>query len=108
VGPTLVLGGLFLLTSLFTQVISNTATTVLMAPIALAAAAQLNVSPYAFMMGVAVSASMAFASPVATPANTLVMGAGQYRFIDYIKVGVPMILITLVVSTLVLPMLFSF
>jgi di/tricarboxylate transporter len=107
-GPTFVLGGLFFLTSLFTQVISNTATTVLIAPIAFAAAIQLNVSPYAFMMGVAVAASMAFASPVASPANTLVMGAGNYRFIDYIKVGVPMILITLIVSMFVLPLVFPF
>jgi di/tricarboxylate transporter len=107
-GPTLVLGGLFFLTSLFTQVISNTATTVLIAPIALAAATHLNVSPYAFMMGVAVAASMAFASPVASPANTLVMGAGNYRFVDYIKVGVPMIVITLVVSMFVLPLVFPF
>jgi len=108
IGPALVLGGLFFLTSLFTQVISNTATTVLIAPIALAAATQLNVSPYAFMMGVAVAASMAFASPVASPANTLVMGAGNYRFIDYIKVGVPMIFITLIVTMLVLPLVFPF
>lgn len=107
-GPTIVLGGLFLLTSLFTQVISNTATTVLIAPIAFAAALQLNVSPYSFMMGVAVAASMAFASPVASPANTLVMGAGNYRFIDYIKVGVPMIFITLLVSIVVLPLVFPF
>jgi di/tricarboxylate transporter len=107
-GPTMVLGGLFFLTSLFTQVISNTATTVLIAPIALAAATQLNISPYAFMMGVAVAASMAFASPVASPSNTLVMGAGNYRFIDYIKVGVPMIVITLIVSMFVLPLIFPF
>jgi di/tricarboxylate transporter len=81
---------------------------VLIAPIALAAATQLNISPYAFMMGVAVAASMAFASPVASPSNTLVMGAGNYRFIDYIKVGVPMIVITLIVSMFVLPLIFPF
>lgn len=105
-GPVVLLGGLFLLTSFFTQLLSNTATTVLIAPIALASAQHLGVQPYAFMMAVAVAASMAFASPVASPVNTLVMGAGHYRFSDYIKVGVPMILITLIVSLLVLPLLF--
>jgi K+/H+ antiporter YhaU regulatory subunit KhtT len=107
-GPIAVLAGLFLLTSLFTQVLSNTATTVIVAPIALAAAQTLDISPYAFMMAVAIAASMAFASPVASPVNTLVMGAGDYRFGDYIKVGVPMILLTLLASVLLLPLLFPF
>jgi len=107
-GPLVVMGGLFLMTSLFTQVISNTATTVLIAPIALAAAAQLDVRPYALMMAVAIAASMAFATPVASPVNTLVMGAGHYRFSDYIKVGVPMILIALAASLVILPLLFPF
>jgi di/tricarboxylate transporter len=107
-GPIAVLGGLFLMTSIFTQVLSNTATTVILAPIALAAAQTLGISPYAFMMAVAIAASMAFASPVASPVNTLVMGAGDYRFSDYIKIGVPMILLTLVVSVLLLPLLYPF
>jgi di/tricarboxylate transporter len=59
----------------------------------------------AFMMAVAIAASMAFASPVASPANTLVMGAGTYRFGDYVKVGVPLILVGLGVTTLCLPLL---
>jgi len=104
-GPVAVLGGLFLLTSAFTQVLSNTATTVLVAPIALAAARQLDVQPFAFLMAVAVAASMAFASPVASPVNTLVMGAGNYRFRDYLKVGTPLILITLILSIVFLPIL---
>jgi di/tricarboxylate transporter len=107
-GPMVVLGGLFLTTSLFTQILSNTATTVLVAPIALAAAYNLNVHPHSFMMGVAVAASMAFATPVASPVNTLVMGAGSYRFTDYIKVGGPMILVSLGVALLVLPIIFPF
>ena len=107
-GPILVLGGFFLLTSIFTQVLSNTATTVLIAPIALATAIQLGVQPYAFLMGVAIAASMAFASPVASPANTLVMGAGHYRFSDYLKVGLPLIFITLLVAMLMLPLIFPF
>jgi di/tricarboxylate transporter len=107
-GPMLILGGFFLLTSMFTQVLSNTATTVLVAPIALATAVQLGVQPYAFLMGVAIAASMAFASPVASPANTLIMGAGHYRFSDYIKVGLPLICLTLLVAMLVLPLIFPF
>jgi di/tricarboxylate transporter len=89
-------------------VLSNTATTVLVAPIALATAVQLGIQPYAFLMGVAIAASMAFASPVASPANTLIMGAGHYRFSDYIKVGLPLICLTLLVAMLVLPLIFPF
>jgi di/tricarboxylate transporter len=107
-GPLVVLAGLYALTSLFTQVLSNTATAVLIAPIALAAAQGMGVQPYAFLMGVAISASMAFASPVASPVNTLVMGAGDYRFSDYVKAGMPMIAITLLISLLVLPLLWPF
>lgn len=107
-GPMLILAILFLVTSLMTQVLSNTATAVLIAPIALASAANLGVQPYAFLMGVAIAASMAFASPVASPVNTLVMGAGSYRFTDYMKVGGPLILLSLIVSVLLLPLLFPF
>jgi di/tricarboxylate transporter len=107
-GPLAVLTGLFLLTSVFTQILSNTATTVLVAPIALMAAQELGVQPYAFMMGVAVAASMAFASPVASPVNTMVMGAGNYRFGDYVRVGVPLLVVTLLVSVVALPLLWPF
>ena len=103
--PMIIIASLFMLTSLLTQVLSNTATTVLIAPIALAAAQKLGVQPYAFLMAVAIAASMAFASPVASPVNTLVMGAGNYRFSDYIKVGLPLILLTMVISVVVLPLL---
>lgn len=103
--PRFVLGGLFLLTAIFTQVLSNTATTVLVAPIALAMANDLGLDPHAFMLAVAVAASMAFASPVASPTNTLVMGAGGYRFVDYLRIGTPLILITMLLATLVLPLL---
>lgn len=103
--PLIILGTLFLLTSGFTQVLSNTATTVLIAPIALATAQQLGIQPHAFMMTVAVAASMAFASPVASPPNTLVMGSGDYQFGDYIKVGTPLILLTMLICTLVMPIL---
>lgn len=107
-GPIWVLGGLFMATSIFTQVLSNTATAVLIAPLALAAAHNLGLQPQAFMMAVGLAASMAFASPVASPVNTLVMGAGNYRFSDYIKVGTPLLLIGLIISMLVLPLLWPF
>lgn len=106
--PQFVLAGLFLVTSLFTQVLSNTATTVIIAPIALAAARDLQVAPHAFLMAVAIAASMAFASPVASPVNTLVMGAGNYRFGDYARVGVPLILLVMALTVLALPLLFPF
>jgi di/tricarboxylate transporter len=107
-GPLVVMGSLFLLTAIFTQVLSNTATTVIIAPIGLATAIELGVQPYAFLMAIAIAASMAFASPVASPANTLVMGAGHYRFSDYMKVGVPLILIMMVITVIVLPLIFPF
>jgi di/tricarboxylate transporter len=107
-GPLAVLAGLFLFTSLFTQFLSNTATTVIVAPLAYAAAVELNVQPQALLMAVAVAASMAFATPVASPTNTLVMGAGSYSFSDYAKVGVPLIFITLILAVLTLPLLFPF
>lgn len=102
-GPMAVMAGLFILTSLATQVMPNPAVMVLMAPIALNTAGDLSLSPYAFVMVVALAASASFLSPVAHPANVLVMGPGGYRFADYIKVGVPLTAVVLVVTLLVLP-----
>ncbi len=107
-GPLAVLAGLFLLTVLLTQILSNTATTVLIAPIALAAAQNLGVDAHALVMGVAIAASMAFATPIASPVNTLVMTAGHYRFTDYTRVGLAMIVLTFLLSLLALPLLFPF
>ena len=101
--PTL--ASLFLITSLFTQVISNTATTVLIAPVALSLALQLGYQPQAFLMTVALAASTAYATPVASPVNTLVMAAGNYRFKDYAKVGIPLIFISMLITVLLLPIL---
>ena len=101
--PTL--AALFLITALFTQVISNTATTVLIAPIALSLALRLGYQPQAFLMLVAIAASTAYASPVASPVNTLVMGSGNYRFRDYARVGIPLILISMLITILLLPLL---
>ncbi|MCO6026080.1 SLC13 family permease [Prevotella cerevisiae] len=104
--PTILLAGIYFTTSLLTLFISNTATAVLMAPIALSSAAQLGVSPYAFLFAVAVAASMCFASPFSTPPNALVMQAGHYQFMDYIKVGLPLQIIMGIVMVFVLPLLF--
>jgi di/tricarboxylate transporter len=107
-GPLVVLAGLFVLSVLASQVMPNAAVVVLMAPIALAAANDLDVSPYAFMMGIAVAASASFMSPVSHPANILVMGPGGYKFSDYIRVGLPLTLVVLVVVLIVLPLVWSF
>lgn len=107
-GPHVLLAGIYFTTSLMTMFISNTATAVLLAPIALQSALQLNVSPYPFLFAVAVGASMCFASPFSTPPNALVMTPGQYTFMDYIKVGLPLQVIVGIVMILVLPLLFPF
>lgn len=107
-GTPVILAGLFLLTGLFTQLLSNTVTALLIAPIALSAAQSLNVDPHAFLMAVAIAASMAFMSPVASPVNTLVMTSGNYRFSDYARVGAPLFVITFIITILVLPLLFPF
>ncbi len=107
-GPMVVLAGIYAATSLLTMFISNTATAVLFAPIAMQAALALGVSPYPFLLCVTVAASMCFASPFSTPPNALVMSAGRYKFSDYIRVGLPLQLAVGVVMVFVLPLLFPF
>jgi di/tricarboxylate transporter len=107
-GPLAVTASLFILTSLATQVMPNPAVAVLLGPIALNAATDLGISPYALMMAVAVSASAAFLSPVGHPANVLILGPGGYRFSDYTKVGLPLTLVVLAVVLLVLPLVWPF
>ncbi len=107
-GPILLLAGIYAATSVMTIFISNTVTAVLMAPIALQCAVQIGVSPVPFMFAVTVAASMCFASPFSTPPNALVMSAGQYTFMDYVKVGLPLQILMGVVMVLVLPLMFPF
>lgn len=102
-GLHVLVAALFLLTVLLGLFISNTATAVLMAPIALSLARQLDVSPYAFAMTIAIASSAAFITPMSSPVNTLVVGPGQYRFRDFVKVGVPFALLVLVVCTVLIP-----
>ncbi|NIM96379.1 MAG: SLC13 family permease [Anaerolineales bacterium] len=102
-GELAVIAGTFILTSFTSQVMPNAAVTVLMAPVALNTANDMAISPYSLMMAVAVAASASFMSPVAHPANSLVMGPGGYRFADYLKLGLPLTLLTLLVFLFVLP-----
>ena len=106
--PIMLLGGIFLLTTAFSQVINNSATAVLMAPIAMIAASTLNISPEPFMIVVAISASTAFLTPVGTTTNAMVMAAGGYKFIDYLKVGAPLLLLFLIVTLLLVPIIWPF
>ncbi|KND19421.1 citrate transporter [Pannonibacter phragmitetus] len=106
--PHLVLAALFATTSVLGLFISNTATAVLMAPVALAVAQEMNTSPYPFAMTVALAASAAFMTPVSSPVNTLVVGPGNYRFGDFMKIGVPFTLITLLTSVLLVPLILPF
>lgn len=104
-GPHALLASLFAATALTGMFISNTATAVLMAPVAMATARELGFSPYPFAMIVALAASAAFMTPVSSPVNTLVMGPGRYRFGDFLRVGVPFTLLVMAVSVALVPWL---
>ncbi|MER1998509.1 MAG: SLC13 family permease [Lysinibacillus sp.] len=107
-GPFGVLMGIYVITVVFGQFVSNTATAVLFAPIAMSAAIALDVNPYTFMIGVAAAASMAFATPIASPTNSLVLTAGNYKFSDFVRVGVPLQIVMFVVMMITVPLLFPF
>ena len=107
-GPILLMAGIYFTTSFMTMFISNTATAILMAPIAMSSALQIGVSPVPFLFAVTLGASLCFASPFSTPPNALVMPAGQYKFSDYVKVGLPLQIILGIVMIFVLPLLFPF
>jgi di/tricarboxylate transporter len=102
-GPLAILSALFILTVFISQIMPNAAVTVLMAPIALSTASQMNLSPYSLAMIIAISASSSFLSPVSHPSNSLVMGPGGYRLGDYLKVGIGLVLLMLVATLVLLP-----
>ncbi|QEY73273.1 SLC13 family permease [Pseudomonas denitrificans (nom. rej.)] len=104
-GPYAILASLFVLTAVIGLFISNTATAVLMAPVAIATAKALGASPEAFAMIVALAASAAFMTPISSPVNTLVLGPGRYRFADFVKVGVPFTILVMIVSVVLVPWL---
>lgn len=108
ISPVMLLGGIFILTTTFSQVINNSATAVLMAPIAVLAASSLNISPEPFMIVVAISASTAFLTPVGTTTNAMVMSAGGYKFMDYLKVGAPLLLVFFIISLILVPIIWPF
>ncbi|HIQ54330.1 MAG TPA: SLC13 family permease [Pseudomonas pachastrellae] len=105
-GPRALIAALFALTAVIGLFISNTATAVLMAPVAIATAQALGVSPMPFAITVAVAASAAFMTPVSSPVNTLVLAPGGYRFIDFVRIGVPLTLLVMLANTLLIPLLF--
>jgi len=105
-GPMAIMAGLFIVTSISSQFISNTATAVLLAPVAAGAASEMGVSPYPMAMTVALAASTAFSTPMASPVCALVVGPGGYRFNDFVKVGVPMQIIAFFVTMLAVPIFF--
>lgn len=106
--PRVVLGTLFLVTMTLSLFMSNTATAVLMGPIALAIAKGMGASPEPFMMCVALAASTAFMTPVASPVNLLVLNPGGYRFVDFLKIGAPLALFTMIVAVGLLPIVYAF
>ena len=106
--PRIVLLTLFAMTSSLGMFISNTATAMLMAPVAVAIAKDLGASPYPFAMIVALAASSAFMTPISSPVNMLVAGPGQYSFGDFVKIGVPFTIVAAVVSVLLVPLLLPF
>ena len=105
-GPRLLLATLFIATAVIGLFISNTATAVLMAPVAIATAQAMDASPYPFVMTVALAASAAFMTPVSSPVNTLVLDPGGYRFSDFLKIGVPFTVLVLFISVLLVPVIF--
>lgn len=107
-GPYGVLIGIYVITIIFGQFVSNTATAVLFAPIAMNAAIILDVSPHTFMIAVAAAAGMAFATPIASPTNSLVLTAGGYKFMDFVRVGVPLQIIMFIVMMIAIPLIYPF
>jgi len=107
-GAYVITASLFMLAGVLTQFMSNTASTTLLAPIGLAIANGLSADPRAVLMAIAVASSCAFATPVATPPNTLIFGPGNYRFMDYVKVGTPLFIICWIISVIIIPIIWPF
>ncbi|WP_277300538.1 SLC13 family permease [Veillonella montpellierensis] len=106
--PVFATAVLFILSCFLTQFMSNTASCALLAPIGISIAKGMGADPHAVLMAIAVAASCAFGTPVGTPPNTIVLGPGQYSFMDYVKAGVPLILVCFVVSLIVIPIVWPF
>ncbi|MBL8583203.1 MAG: SLC13 family permease [Rhizobiaceae bacterium] len=107
-GPHALLAGLFVLTAIMGQLISNTATALIVIPIGIAAASSMGISPQPVLMSTAVAAAAAFLTPIATPTNLMVMGPGGYGFNDYWKLGLPLLVWFFVISVLYVPLIWRF
>ena len=99
---------LFLLSCGLTQFMSNTAAAALLAPIGISIAQSIGVSPFPVLMAIGIAASCAFTTPVATPPNTLILGPGKFHFMDYVKVGLPLVLVSMIVCTVIIPLVWPF
>jgi di/tricarboxylate transporter len=107
-GPTALLAGLFVLTAMLGQIMSNTATTLILIPVALAAAKGMDVSPYPVMMSICVAGAASFLTPIATSTNLMVMGPGGYAFGDYWRLGLPLMALYFVVAVVLVPLIWPF
>jgi di/tricarboxylate transporter len=105
-GPTVMMAALFLATAVLGALLSSSPTAVLMAPVAISIAGAMGVSPHAFVLAVAIAASSAYISPVSSPVGTLVMEPGGYSYLDFIKAGVPLLILTWAVAVAIIPLLF--
>lgn len=105
IGPAALMAGIFLATTALSQVVSNSATTVLMAPIVLQVGLDMGLSVRPLLMIVAVSASTAFLTPIGTTTNLMVTTPGDYRFQDFLRVGIPLVILFMIISLLLVPVI---
>ena len=106
--PLIIVMALFLLSCGLTQFMSNTAAAALLAPIGISIAQSIGVSPFPVLMAIGIAASCAFTTPGATPPNTLILGPGKFHFMDYVKVGLPLVLVSMIVCTVIIPLVWPF
>ena len=106
--PLIIVMALFLLSCGLTQFMSNTAAAALLAPIGISIAQSIGVSPFPVLMAIGIAASCAFTTPVATPPNTLILGPGKFHFMDYVKVGLPLVVVSMIVCTVIIPLVWPF
>ncbi|HBO38589.1 MAG TPA: cation transporter, partial [Pasteurellaceae bacterium] len=106
--PFILLSTIFIISCILTNFMSNTATTALLAPISLSIANQLGADPRSVLMATVIGASCAYATPIGMPANTMVLSIGGYKFMDYVKAGVPLIIVSTITALILLPIFFPF